>query len=105
MVYRDSEKSKAYRKQYNRLPETRRRQKQNHLKKTYNLDYFVYLRMLEEQDNKCKICKREEQLYVDHNHETGEIRGLLCLKCNTGLGMFDDNLNRVEEAVTYLKGI
>lgn len=61
-------------------------------------------RMLESQKSRCVICNRHEselrrKLNLDHNHKTGEVRGLLCDKCNTGLGGVEEN---IFEAVRYL---
>ncbi len=44
-------------------------------------------------------------LSVDHDHVTGAVRGLLCRRCNTGLGNFDDNIKIVQSALTYLKEV
>jgi hypothetical protein len=70
-----------------------------------------YTRMLEEQDYKCKICKLQFSFIdskrmttpcIDHCHVTNKIRGLLCMNCNTGLGMFKDNINFMYNAINYL---
>ena len=53
----------------------------------------------------CGISKKQTQqieLYVDHDHLTGKIRGLLCLQCNVGIGMLGDNLEGVQKAYDYL---
>lgn len=50
----------------------------------------------------CGICGSSEKLRIDHCHETNEIRGHLCLQCNTSLGNFGDNLAGLERAVNYL---
>jgi hypothetical protein len=54
----------------------------------------------------CAICKRPcstgRSLAVDHNHETGEVRGLLCKACNQALGLFEDDTNRMTIAIEYL---
>jgi hypothetical protein len=65
--------------------------------------------MLEEQDNKCAICKSDNLMHrtkwhVDHCHETGKIRGLLCTLCNVGLGSFKDNKEFLKCAIEYLDG-
>lgn len=49
-----------------------------------------------------KICKKEE-LVIDHNHQTGKVRGLLCANCNNGLGFFMDNIENLKEAIRYLE--
>ena len=89
----------------------RRKQRERHLRKTYNLSLEDFAIMLESQNNTCKICKCEarskrnsfrENLVVDHDHTTGEVRGLLCHRCNVGLGSFKDNLGLVATAAAYL---
>jgi hypothetical protein len=72
-----------------------------------NMTYEKYLIMQQEQNNCCAICgvhrtffKRE--LDVDHNHETGEVRGLLCTPCNSGIGKLKDSINMLEKAIKYL---
>ena len=73
----------------------------------YGLSPEQYLTMWEEQEGKCKICGKEppegEYLHVDHNKETGEVRGLLCKKCNRGLGLFNDNPKCLIRAAEYVK--
>lgn len=54
------------------------------------------------QDGRCRICESEEKLVVDHDHETGNIRGLLCHRCNIGLGWFRDHPSLLNRAITYL---
>ena len=80
----------------------------NMLKK-YNLTEHQYNEMLKQQNGVCAICKQKEihKLYkflpVDHNHKTGKIRGLLCSRCNYGIGNFNDNIELLKEAINYLK--
>ncbi len=58
------------------------------------------------QDYKCAICGKphseEKKLHVDHDHDTGNIRGLLCHTCNTSLGKFGDNLEGMQIVIEYL---
>lgn len=79
------------------------------LKKKYNLTEEEYNIMLENQNNRCAICKSESSLsttkhfHIDHCHKTNIVRGLLCIKCNMGLGNFNDNIDYLETAINYLK--
>lgn len=63
-----------------------------------------YDRLLEEQDGRCALCESEmKRAVVDHDHDTGKVRGLLCDTCNTGLGKFGDNAERLEAAAEYVR--
>ncbi len=50
----------------------------------------------------CMICGSKDRLCIDHCHNTSKVRGILCSKCNFGLGMFRDNTDYLLEAVKYL---
>jgi len=72
-------------------------------KSKYQITKDEYAQMLESQHGSCKICKTEmKTICIDHCHETGKVRGLLCRKCNTGIGMLQDNLDIVQNAAEYL---
>ena len=68
--------------------------------KSYSLTVEEFNFMLLSQDNKCKICGidastlngRKKHFCVDHNHKNGEIRGLLCDKCNRGIGLLNEDI-------------
>ena len=80
---------------------------------TFGIRESEYEDILVEQNHKCKICGakgnsdrngvRYSNLAVDHCHDTGVVRGLLCMKCNIGLGNFQDNVIYLESAINYLK--
>jgi hypothetical protein len=80
----------------------------NHLKRKYGITLADYETMLASQNNSCAICKSEspkrnsQYFMVDHNHQTGEVRGLLCHPCNSAIGLLGDNISSLEAAVTYL---
>jgi beta-N-acetylglucosaminidase len=77
------------------------------LKKAYGISLDEYNSILLAQSGKCKICKKHYSeftiaLAVDHCHNTGKIRGLLCDSCNRGLGYFKDSRDLLLEASNYL---
>ena len=82
------------------------------LKRNYGLTVEQYNEMLESQGNGCAICGSETggrkdvtRLAVDHCHNSGQIRGLLCVNCNNGLGRFKDSIELLEKAIDYLAEI
>lgn len=59
--------------------------------------------MVKQQDGRCAICNRKAKtLCVDHDHDTGFVRGLLCFRCNQALGFFGDSTQSLERAVDYM---
>ncbi len=81
------------------------------LKRHYGVPHGTYARMLSEQAGKCAICqttepggpaKRIRRFHIDHCHETGQIRALLCESCNNGLGRFHDNPDTLRLAADYI---
>lgn len=81
--------------------------------KTYGITRKDYQAMIESQNYQCKICDGEgflmreshkSKLVIDHDHETGEVRGLLCHNCNRGLGLFKDSAKNLKKAQDYLEG-
>lgn len=75
------------------------------LKRKYGLTQKEYTEMLDKQKGVCAICGGvcTRRLAVDHDHETGKVRGLLCNNCNRGLGHFQDNVGFLDAAIRYLK--
>jgi len=82
--------------------------RKSHLKYYYNLSFKKYNKLLKKQHYKCAIksCKikysEKEKLSVDHNHKTNKVRGLLCGKCNRGIGNFNENIKLLKDAISYL---
>ncbi len=112
--YRDNNKEKLAKKKRLATIKNPEKEKNKLLKRFYGINLEQYQKMMIEQNNKCKICGNSEtkishfsgkiqHLSVDHCHETGRIRGLLCQACNQGLGHFKDNITLFEKAINYLK--
>lgn len=127
MPYKDPEKARAYHAAYRkkkgesgywrdfyRRNKQRRlaEQRRSHFMKSYGITPERYLEMADQQDGKCAICRRPERdlypngdlknLSVDHDHETGKVRGLLCRPCNVGMGNLGDSAERLTAAARYL---
>jgi len=77
------------------------------LKRRFGITIEKYNQMLKQQNNVCCICGKKcitkKRLCVDHCHNTNKVRGLLCRKCNSGLGHFKDNKDILVSALEYLK--
>ena len=80
----------------------------------YGICQYKHEDLLISSNYKCTICGKKEtnidsrtkkpyELSIDHCHKTNEVRGVLCSKCNTGLGMFNDNIDMMKKAIKYLK--
>lgn len=74
----------------------------------YNISEEEFNNLKFEQNNKCAICKEtqrnpKDELCIDHDHTTGKVRGLLCHRCNIGLGFLKDNENLIEKLLSYLR--
>lgn len=85
----------------------KKKDRNTYLMETYGITHTQYLTMYREQNAKCAICNTKPDawpgLVVDHCHTTGKVRGLLCNKCNLGLGWFKDNPSSLNRAITYLQ--
>ena len=81
--------------------------KRRELKYKYGITLETYYELVKIQTGRCAICndvpKKKKLLCVDHDHKTGEVRGLLCHNCNTGLGFFNDTPEFLQRAIKYLK--
>lgn len=74
-----------------------------HLAKKYGLTPEQFESMLLAQNNVCAICSnRRKAMCVDHDHSTGEVRGILCRRCNALLGLIEDDTARLARAIQYL---
>lgn len=103
-MYRNKEDVVAYHKN---LWITKNKSKKPHLQRTYGITVDDYNIMFAFQEGKCLGCNKHQSelksaLHVDHDHETGKIRGLLCKKCNTAIGLMKDSIYNLNNMINYL---
>ena len=109
---KNAEKIVAYKELYRNDPKKKEAAKVYHRKRWLMQQFGItikdYDKMVKDQDGKCAICGTTESrincdnFAVDHDHETGKIRGLLCHNCNVGLGNFKDSHDLLNKAINYL---
>jgi Recombination endonuclease VII len=74
-----------------------------HLQRRYGIGANEFDDLVVQQDGVCAICGRPRPEHVDHDHETGAVRGILCFNCNGGLGQFRDSIDSLLTAAAYLE--
>ncbi len=80
----------------------------SHLTRKYGLNIKEFQAILEAQDNKCACCGNlegpgNERFVVDHDHKTGDVREIICQKCNLTIGLVDDDIDNLNHCIVYLK--
>ena len=105
------EQRNRYKREYSQKPHVKLSKKNSKLKQNYGITLEQYNQMFAEQKGLCAICGKKEttknqyglrQLSVDHNHNTGQVRSLLCSNCNLLLGCAKDNKEILIKAILYL---
>ena len=121
--YYNSPEELAYRKAYRQRPEVKKRhrdevrnhnrtlegktaQRRRSLKQLYNISLEQYDMLFKSQNGVCAICskppKENRKLFIDHDHTTNKIRGLLCDKCNFILGLCNESASVLQGGINYL---
>ena len=108
IVYRKTNDSKLYHKQYRQSTMGKLILSKAHLKHNFGISIEEYNKMLVSQEHKCLGCKRLEgefkrKFAVDHDHKTNKIRGLLCIHCNIILGHAKDCEDTLLNLVNHLR--
>jgi hypothetical protein len=85
-------------------PEQLSRKSELTRQRKYGLNPSAYEALELRSGGLCESCQRPGKLVVDHDHRTGKVRGLLCRRCNTGVGFFEDNPETLERLAAYLRG-
>lgn len=94
--------------------EYREKIRHNQRKYKYGIEPEEYENMLQKQEKSCAICKEplvteltrkdyKRKAVIDHCHKTNKVRGILCTRCNQGLGLFRDDQKILKSAIDYLK--
>ena len=103
---KNHEKYKAYHRDYYR--KNKEKHRNNHLKARYGIDSDHWQNLFDSQKGCCAACgihqsKLRRTLDTDHNHFTGEVRGLLCSRCNVLIGQADEDVILLKILVRYLE--
>jgi len=102
----NSERLNEYRREYRKRPDRKRADRDGHLRRKFGIGVDDYERMLGEQGGGCGICGEPPpetgSLHVDHDHESGNVRGLLCVKCNNAIGALQESFDIFQRATDYL---
>ena len=80
------------------------RDRRRYFQRVYGITLAELEQMKLDQGMMCPICLRRAAEHVDHHHESGAVRGVLCFQCNAALGMFEDDVSALRRAGDYLKG-
>lgn len=94
-----------------RRPEVFSKRRESFIRLRYGIDTTRFEAMLLSQHHQCPICERvlspeprkQNTAHIDHDHESGMVRGLLCGQCNRGIGLLKDDIARLRRAVEYLE--
>lgn len=95
--------ARARNRRARRLAHYREVERARQMRNRYGLSKDQYMQLLADQCWSCAICNSTVPLLVDHNHRTGQVRGLLCRTCNSALGMLRDEAVLASKAADYLK--
>ena len=106
---KDPEMQKQYRESAKRWKKENPEKGLDQDLRVYGIDAVRYREMLADQNGRCAICRREPgkhsrgtRLHVDHDHLSGNVRGLLCGRCNLGIGKFEEKVDLFLQAILYL---
>lgn len=103
-------------KEYRNRPEIRERHRNQRLQRMYGITSLEYDALVKVQDDKCKICltdkkplnaqtKKRDYWHIDHCHDTGRVRGLLCGECNKAVGLMKEDVNIIKNLLAYVEDV
>ena len=98
---------RKYHQEHKQRPRPKEKRQASEIKYRHGLTWAVYQQMVKKQNGVCAICGKQDssgrRLSIDHDHVTGKVRGLLCLKCNRALGLIGDSVPVAKMIVKYLR--
>lgn len=105
---KNPDRRREYKREWQRKPEQVEKRKIKHRERAYKLSETDYQTMLGEQGHLCKLCenpliKGYNTIHIDHCHETGRVRGILCQPCNQGIGFLRHDEEILRKAIVYVK--
>jgi len=105
--YKQTAKYKAYCAEYRNRPETKAKMRNREYMSEFGITLKQYNTLLRKQNFRCAICETPQEktrirFAVDHSHKVGNVRGLLCDRCNRGLGFFGDDPYKLLIAREYI---
>ena len=111
-IRKNSDNRKNQKRKYSKIHYYKNREKciksnkNTKLKRNFGITLEQYIQLKTNQNHKCAICNRKKfskrDLSVDHDHSTGQIRGLICYKCNLMLGNAEEQIETLQNAIVYL---
>ena len=111
-AYREKNREALRERQRTYLEKNRKEHNRKKRLQPYDLTQDELNAMMAEQNGVCKVCGcpptgkgPNAVLHIDHDHDTGKVRGLLCQACNRGLGFFRDDPERLAAAINYLRDV
>lgn len=96
--------SKDFRKwRHSNIEEIRKQDRVTYYVRKYGMDKNKALALVQDRTGLCEICNSEVELVVDHNHTTGQVRGMICSHCNSALGYSRESPLILQEIISYLE--
>lgn len=106
-LYHQNNRERVLERERNRYHSDKNHSRDKHLRKRFKITLEQFNKLLEQQHGVCAICGGPpvmgQSLHVDHDHQTGQVRGLLCGRCNTGIGLLGDTEAGISKALEYFR--
>lgn len=105
--YQKTPEKKEYNREYHKRPASKAKKQDIRLQNTYGISTEQKEQMIKQQNGVCPLCKkpfsRKKDIHIDHDHDSGEVRGILCSKCNLAIGLLYESIPTLINIINYLK--